>query len=37
MDQYSRKGVMTVTGLSYEENEPIDALETAVVGMLNEL
>ena len=28
---------MTITGLSYEENEPSNALETAVVGMLNDL
>ena len=37
LDQYSRKGVMTVTGLSLEEKESQQALETSVVNMLNEI
>ena len=37
VDQYSRKGVMTVTGLSYDDTETQESLESTVVGMFNAL
>ncbi len=37
IDQYSRKGVMTVTGFDFSTTAPQDALEQEVVDMLNKL
>ena len=37
LDQYSRKGVMTVTGLEYENGEEQEALESSITSMLNEI
>ncbi len=37
MDQYSRKGVMTISGFKYDTASPQDALATEVVNMLNNI